>query len=185
MKQSEDDVTLPVYLRTRVPFKEATMMTAAVVRGRTGMVASRRDPTLRSQSIGVGLLAVRSRSAVKRAISGQPLTDRDTRELSTVREVLSRTAEALSYGATSTAAPGGRQLTSVGLALSSLTPAADPPDRESVAASLTALVSDIDRLLEGAVPDDRDALHAFLTGLLTTADRETAQSGEVLVRDHT
>lgn len=148
------------------------------------MVASRRDPTLRSQSIGVGLLAVRSRAAVKRALGGERLTERDTSELAGVRDVLKRTADALSYGTTSTSAPGARQLMSVGLALSSITPEAEAPDKDKVAAVLTALVGDIDRLLEGAIPENREALESFLTSLLRTADRDTAQSGEVLVRDH-
>lgn len=148
------------------------------------MVSSRRDPTLRSQSIGVGLLAVRSRAAVKRALTGQALSERDRAELASVRDMLRRTAEALSYGTRSTVAPGGRQLTSVGLALSSITPPAEVPDRDKAAAALTALVADIDRLLEGSIPEDRNALQAFLTALLKTADRDTAQSGEVLVRDH-
>lgn len=148
------------------------------------MVASRRDPTLRSQSIGVGLLAVRSRAAVKRALGGERLTERDTSELAGVRDVLKRTADALSYGTTSTSAPGARQLMSVGLALSSITPEAEAPDKDKAAAVLTALVGDIDRLLEGAIPENREALESFLTSLLRTADRDTAQSGEVLVRDH-
>lgn len=148
------------------------------------MVSSRRDPTLRSQSIGVGLLAVRSRAAVKRALTGDPLSERDTAELLGVRDVLRRTAEALSYGTTSSVAPGGRQLTSVGLALSSIAPTTEAPDPEKTAAVLTGLVADVDRLLEGSVPNDRDALEAFLTGLLRAADHDTAQSGEVLVRDH-
>lgn len=104
-------------------------MTGASTRW-SGMVSSRRDPTLRSQSIGVGLLAVRSRAAVKRALGGHQLSDRDRAELDNVREVLKRTAEALSYGVTSSSAPGRRQLTSVGLALSSITPAAEVPDRK-------------------------------------------------------
>lgn len=156
---------------------------SAAVSDWSGMVSSRRDPTLRSQSIGVGLLAVRSRAAVKRAVSGQPLTERDNAELASVREVLRRTAEALSYGTKSMAAPAARQLTSVGLALSSITSTTDPPDRERAAAVLTSLVADLNRLLEGALPEDRRALETFLTALLKTADRDTAQSGEVLVRD--
>lgn len=149
---------------------------------RAGMVTSRREPALRSQSIGVGLLAVRSRAAVKRALSGEALTDRDNTELTNIREVLGRAAEALRYGMTSRAAPGGRQMTSVGLTLSSITPTSDVLDRDAAADSLLKLVGDIDDLLEGNLPDDRDALKNFLTGLLRAADRDTAQSGEVLVR---
>lgn len=146
------------------------------------MVTSRRAPAIRSHSIGVGLLAVRSRAAVKRALSGQPLTARDTAELNNVREVLSRTAEALQYGTASRVAPGGRQLTSVGLALSSVTPPSDALDREARAAVFAGLVSDVDVLLKGDIPENREALRDFLTGLLRSADRNTAQSGEVLVR---
>jgi hypothetical protein len=151
--------------------------------GSVGMVTSRRTPALRSQSIGVGLLAVRARAAVKRAISGQPLTERDTAELVSVREVLDRTAEALRYGRASQVAPGGRQLASVGLALSSITPPREALNREHAADVLGRLVADIDKLLQGSRLDDQTALQAFLTGLLRTADRDTAQSGEVLVRN--
>lgn len=152
-------------------------------RERAGMVSSGRNPNLRSQSIGVGLLAVRSRAAVKRALSGQGLSNRDRIELINVREILRRTADALSYGTTSMTSPGARQLASVGLTLSSIASPTQPPDREKAARVLTGLVADLDRLLEGSVPDDQDALESFLTALLRTADRDTAQSGEVLVRD--
>ena len=81
--------------------------------------ASRRSPTLRSRSIGVGLLAVRSRAAVKRALAGQPLTERDTAELTDVRRVIDQAAEAIRYGVAGTA-PAAKQITSVGLALSTV-----------------------------------------------------------------
>jgi hypothetical protein len=73
-------------------------------------------------------------------------------------------------------------LASVGLALSSIAPPSDALDRDKAADSLGQLVDDINTLLEGSMPDNQDALHEFLTRLLRTADRDTAQSGEVLVR---
>ena len=82
----------------------------------------------------------------------------------------------------SQASPGSRQLASVGLALSSVASPSDTLDRDEVADSLGQLVEDINKLLDGSMPDDREALHEFLTRLLRTADRDTAQSGEVLVR---
>lgn len=149
---------------------------------RSAMVASRREPALRSQSIGVGLLAIRARTAVKRAFSGQTLTERDTAELTNVREVLTRAAEALRYGTASRAAPGGRQLTSVGLTLSSITPPRAALDREVAAEYLAKRAADIDVLLIGRLPASREELQEFLTGLLRSADRDTGQSGEILVR---
>lgn len=152
------------------------------LRAPSRMVTPRRAPALRNQSIGVGLMAVRARAAVKRALSGQELSARDTAELTNVKDVLRRAADVLRYGSASRLAPGGRQLTSVGLALSSITPPRDELDRKKAAEFVASLVADIDKLLAGSVPDDRDALQSFLTGLLRTADRDTAQSGEVLVR---
>lgn len=154
----------------------------AGLRERSRMVAPRRAPALRNQSIGVGLMAVRARAAVKRALSGEKLSERDTAELTNVKDMLGRASEALLYGTSTRPAPGGRQLTSVGLALSSIPRPKDDLDRQAAGEVVAALVADIDMLLAGTLPDDRDALHDFLTALLRTADRDTAQSGEVLVR---
>ncbi|MDQ3789517.1 MAG: hypothetical protein M3422_20015 [Actinomycetota bacterium] len=154
----------------------------AELRDRGQMVTSRRAPALRNQSIGVGLMAVRARAAVKRALSGQTLTERDTAELENVKDVLSRAADVLLHGSSSRPAPGGRQLTSIGLALSSITPPRDDLDHKAAAKVVATLVADIDKLLAGTIPDNGTGLNDFLTGLLRTADRDTAQSGEVLVR---
>lgn len=143
--------------------------------------ASRRSPALRSRTIGVGLLAVRSRAAVKRALAGQPLTARDTAELTDVRRVIDQAAEAIRYGVAGTA-PAARQITSVGLALSTVAGPTQQLDREAMAAHLSSLVAELDRLIAGEQPNDPEAVPAFLNGLMRAADRDTAQSGETLVR---
>jgi hypothetical protein len=145
------------------------------------MVTSRRTPALRSQAISVGLLAVRARAAVKRTLNGEPLTDRDSLELTNVRDVLRRASEALRYGENSHSTPGARQLTSVGLALSSIAPSPNGASREEMAIYLGGLASDVDLILGGSTPVNRESLSIFLTSLLRAADRDTAQNGEVLV----
>lgn len=139
------------------------------------------SPSLRSRSIGVALLAVRSRAAVKRALAGQTLTERDLTELASVRRVLAGAAEAIRYDLKGSA-PAAKQITSVGLALSAVAGPSASPDREAMASHLRSLVDDVDRLMAGHDPHDPAALPDFLTGLLRIADRETAQSGETLVR---
>jgi hypothetical protein len=143
--------------------------------------ASRRSPALRSRSIGVGLLAVRSRAAVKRVLAGQPLTERDTAELTDVRRVIDQAAEAIRYGVAGTA-PAAKQITSVGLALSTVAGPTRELDREAMAAHLSSLVAELDLLIAGKQPNDPEAVPAFLNGLMRAADRDTAQSGETLVR---
>ncbi len=143
--------------------------------------ASSRSPALRSRTIGVGLLAVRSRAAVKRSLAGQPLTERDTAELKDVRRVIDQAAEAIRYGVAGTA-PAAKQITSVGLALSTVAGPTRELDREAMAEHLSSLVTELDLLIAGQQPNDPEAVPAFLTGLMRAADRDTAQSGETLVR---
>lgn len=152
-------------------------------RGREAMVTTRRAPALRSQSIGVGLLAVRCRAAVKRVAGGRRLSDQDVADLDSIRDVLNRAADALRFGPASQVAPRGRQLTSVGLALSSVTESATQVDREHMATTFRQLADDVKALVHGDKVDNLDALSRFLTALSRAADRDTAQSGEVLVRN--
>lgn len=141
----------------------------------------RTSSSLRSRSIGVALLAVRARAAVKRALAGETLSDRDISELSNVRRVLAGAAEAIGYDLKGSA-PAAKHITSVGLALSAVAGPAEPPDKEAMSSHLRSLVADLDRLIGGEPPRDTSALPDFLTGLLRIADRDTSQSGETLVR---
>ena len=51
-----------------------------------------------------------------------------------------------------------------------------------MAAHLSSLVAELDLLIAGKQPNDPEAVPAFLNGLMRAADRDTAQSGETLVR---
>ena len=95
--------------------------------------------------------------------------------------VIDQAAEAMRYGVAGTA-PAAKQITSVGLALSTVAGPTRELDREAMAEHLSSLVTELDLLIAGQQPKDPEAVPAFLTGLMRAADRDTAQSGETLVR---
>jgi hypothetical protein len=130
----------------------------------------------------VGMLAARCAAAARRVRAGQDLDDIDTASLGELRDLLARSAEALTYfgsaGARGTK-PSGALASTVEATIRAVRLA--PNESEDVE-RITAVLHDTENLIQSLLrepsPDRAAAVEILASSLATAVNRETGHPGE-------